>query len=129
MGKLVKINGWDQCPYHFRADGYISVPEIWYSPDGKYAVVELFRGEVYVAVRVQEVNETWLICAYVDRYEDWNVEVDFRGYSVEWWLSCGFAKLHCFGMESGFAGTVKRFYFDRQLYEKKCRGKSGQGSV
>ena len=121
MRERVKIKGWMKCPYKIKDDKYIEVPEIWYSPEQQYAVLELFKKEVYVAVKVDNIDENGLICSYVDRYEDWDCCGDLKSYSVEWWLKYGFAKLHCSAMESGFDGTIKRFYFDKKLYLKKCR--------
>lgn len=123
MGEMVKISGWDKCPYHIEEDKYISVSKIWDSPDKKYAVLELFKREVYVAVKVDEISDAGVSCTYVDRYEDWDWYCDYKSYSVEWWLQYGFAKLHCFAMESGFDGTVKRFYFDKKLYLQKYHEK------
>lgn len=104
----------------YNKDDFILVPRVWVSPDEKYIVIERFRDELYVAARiVTKAGDGW-IAEFEECYAPRCDSIDLRGWSVDW--SCmqyGFCKLRCFEMESGFDGTVHRFYFDRALYRKK----------
>lgn len=99
---------------------------VWFSPDRTCAVIELRNRSTFLAVRVTGRTDHQLEADYVDLYEGPDDCLDFRRYEVDWTnIGYGFAYLHCFATESGFSGTVCRFYFDIELYKQKyfeCNG-------
>ncbi len=113
----VMILNWDSI---YNRDDFISVPNVWISPDEKYLVIERFRDELFVSARVvTKAGDGW-IADFEECYEPPHHSIDLRGYRVDWsHMEYGFCKLQCFEMESGFDGTVHRFYFDRALYRRK----------
>lgn len=98
-------------------------------PEGRVAVIELTPNELFVAGRVLRREEELLVVDYVDDYlypdSDLPMLMEF---SVAWdCLQFGFCKLRLWALElpgergGVFEHTVKRFWFDRALYEK-CKG-------
>jgi hypothetical protein len=86
--------------------------KVVYSPDGKFAVIELFKDEVFVGVRVLE-NDTEtnvLYGEYLSSFEDISWDVSIRNYTIDWdSYEFGLAKLHCheYG-DDGFKNTTIR---------------------
>ena len=95
MKERVSIYGWEKCPYKTDDNGVFSylVNNVWYSPDKTKAVLEVFKGELYVAVNIRDYKEDQcLMCDYVDHYEYWNWACNFRVFEgVDWdYLKYGF---------------------------------------
>ena len=66
---MVTIKGDDnRCPKYIL--GTHDVPNIWMSPDGRYAVIERFVKESYVAVKVEEFIER--------KYKDGEITDDIK---------------------------------------------------
>ena len=96
-------------------------------PTGRYAVAELFANEFFAAVRILLRGERELLCEYVDGYSYQDFIPMLLKFSVQWdCIRYGFCKLTLWAPEAPesrdgiFERTVKRFYFDRELY-RKCR--------
>lgn len=106
----VKILNWNSL--HNR-DGYIDIANMWISPDGMYAIIERFRAELFVSVRIIENSTDGYICDFIKEYFPYYRSIDARFYEVDWdCMKYGFCKLLRFDMESGFFGTERRFYFE-----------------
>ena len=95
-------------------------------PSGRYAVAELYAGELFVAARILSRTENELVCDYVNYYSCFNDVPMLMKFTVNWdCLQWGFAKLERWAPELAaendgfFDATVKRFYFDWELY-KRC---------
>lgn len=127
MKEMVRIQGWDNCPFHKEIDGCFSSSyrKIWYSDDNKRAVIEVWGGELFVAVTIDSEEETGMICTYFDHYTDvgWNCCKVYNG--VSWCLEYGYAKLQSFDIETGISEN-KRLYFDRKLYLDKYLEENGK---
>ena len=96
------------------------------SPDGRYAVAEIFANELFVALEILDEDGEDLVGRYVDHFTDMDIVPMLKRYSVDWSCICyGFAKLVLFApeMSEEFGGyfdqTMRRFWFDRELYERK----------
>ena len=112
MAEKVKITGWTKCPFNADNTGVFgSVNRIWYSPDNRKAVLEVWKSELYVAVNIKERNKEYLLCDYVDHYECL-IGLELRYfYGVEWkFLEYGFCKLKSCSIDTG-EKFVKRFCF------------------
>ena len=99
------------------------VPNVFMEPEHRYAVVEVFHNELYVAVKIISNENDLLICEYVDHYSEFDDEVMLKKFSVDWeCIKYGFCKLILWAPEmaaefgGSFDKTVKRFYFDWELY-------------
>ena len=92
------------------------------SPDGKWAVAELFRGELYAAGRVLCRSGDRLTVEFLQAEASFDDAVpDARSWEVRWeWLRFGFFKIVCRELDSG-ACRVRRVYVDRALYEKQVK--------
>ena len=98
----------------------------------RYAVIEVHKNEVYVAVDVIRTDGNKLTAEYVDDFQCWDDIPMLMSFSVDW--SCigyGFCKLIQWAPEKvnefggSFSHTAKRFYFDAELYSKCCEEKHG----
>ena len=101
----------------------ISVAE---DPEGRYAVAELYANELFVALRITGRDGDTLSGEYVDHFSYCDDVPMLLKFSVSWDCSpYGFCKLILWAPEMAnrfdgcFESTVKRFYFDRALYEAK----------
>lgn len=129
MEQNVKINGWKKRVVKMDSEGasFHTVNKIWCSPDKTKAVLEIFRSELYVAVSVEKEEDGCLFCKYVDHFAYYDWDTNFRVFEgVDWsYLEYGFCKLRSWSFDTGEL-YAKRFYFDRQLYLKKYREKTGK---
>ncbi len=96
-------------------------------PTGKYAVSELCKNELFVAVNILQRDGDDLLCEYVDSYVYQDGVPMLLKFSLQWdCIPYGFCKLILWAPEARenrggcFTRTVKRFYFDRELYERRC---------
>lgn len=119
------------CIFRADSDGDSAVFEahdraVSLSPDKRYAVVR-YRSYLYIAVRVASLDEELLTGEFVDSYY-YSPDDDFvlAMPEIAWnWIHYGFCKLILWAPESVnefggfFDGTLCRFYFDRELYERK----------
>ena len=95
-------------------------------PLGRYAVAELFANELFVALKILRRDGDELLCRYVNHYAYQDDVPMLLRFSVQWdCIRYGFCKLNLWAPEATenrdgyFDRTVKRFYFDWELY-KKC---------
>ncbi|MBQ3264231.1 MAG: hypothetical protein IJH07_00500 [Ruminococcus sp.] len=95
-------------------------------PDSRYAVIEASQNSLFIAVKVVSCDNDLLVGEYVDHYRFDNDIPMMMKYTVLWdCIRYGFCKLNLWAPEMAdeFSGyfdqTVKRFYFDWELY-KKC---------
>lgn len=106
MTKKVIIMNWLS---KYAKDGYIDAYDIHYSPDKSYAVVELLKQELFIAVHIRENNDEVLIGEYMDSYKENSSVVDLRRFSFDWsHTEYGFVILNCWELETGYAGMKKR---------------------
>lgn len=94
-------------------------------PEGRYAVLELFPSELFVAAEILRREDGEMRCRYVNHFF-WQDDVPMLlKFSVDWsCLRYGFCKLDLWapeapGPDGSFSRTVKRFYFNWELY-KAC---------
>ena len=92
-------------------------------PTQRYAVAEIFRNELFVAFRVSTREETSMAGEYVDHFSYSDDTPMLLKFTVEWGcIEYGFCKLNLWAPEmirefgGRFDRTVKRFYFDWELY-------------
>ena len=98
---------------------------VFTDPEERCAVAELAAGELFVALRILSREGEDLRGSYVDHYRYDDAELPaLRKFTVLWdQMDFGFCKLDLWDPEGpvqrdgGFHRTVKRFYFDRELYE------------
>lgn len=99
---------------------------IHFDPTRRYAVVEPRPNWLYVAVRVLSLDDELLVGDYVNACQYSSDEPMLQKISVDW--SCieyGFCTVNLWAPElagefgGGFDKTLKRFYFDWELY-KEC---------
>ena len=97
---------------------------VYIDPSGKYAVAEVFRKELYIAIVIESAADDLLVGKYVDHYSSFNDTPMLMTFSVDW--SCigfGFCKLRLWAPELAnehggfFEHTAARFYFDWELYK------------
>lgn len=114
----VRIFNWDSSCNENRQ--YFDVREVWLSPDKKYAVIEIWKDELFVFGKMIEENEEIISLDYIDSFPGYFLEeIDYRNFWVEWdCMQYGFCKLVCAEMESGRMHRAKRFYFDSDLYKQ-----------
>lgn len=115
----VRINNWNSIYNENRS--HFDVKQAWYSPDKKYAVLEIWTDELFVFGKLIDENEEIISLDYIDSFSGYFLdEVDFRTFWVEWGcMQYGFCKLVCRELESGRMHRAKRFYFDPELYKQK----------
>lgn len=107
-----------------RGDTFSAV-RISYAPDRRYAVAEIIPNELFVAVKIIRFDGDMPVGEYVDYYEFDNCIPMAIRFTVLWgYIKYGFCKLNLYAPEkvNEFGGsldkTVKRFYFDRDLYKR-----------
>ena len=95
-------------------------------PSGRYAVAELYANELFAAFRITARDGEILVGDYVDSFAYDDDVPGLLKFSVSWdCISYGFCKLRLWAPESAgpvgglYETTVKRFYFDRALYEAR----------
>ena len=95
-------------------------------PEGRYAVAELYANELFVALRVTGRDGDRIAGEYIDHFSYSDDVPMLLKFSVSWdCIPYGFCKLSLWAPEmashfdGSFEKTVKRFYFDRALYEAK----------
>ena len=127
----IKINGMTK-PVPGIRGGTAEARKVWTDPEGRYAVAEIFTDELYLALKIEETDGETLTGEYVDRYERANDVPMLMRFTVDWGcIRYGFCKLLLWAPElaeeagGGFEKTVKRFYFDRELYEKSYEELNG----
>lgn len=115
-----------------RTGGAFDAQLVTRSPDGRYAVAQVLGGESFVAFEVESEADGQLAGRFVDAYLDLDVVPMLKSYRVDWsHIDWGFAKLILFAPEQSerfkgcFEGTVRRFWFDRPLYERRYLEKFG----
>ncbi|MBQ7547170.1 MAG: hypothetical protein IJT41_09430 [Clostridia bacterium] len=108
-------------------DGIAEAHSISTDPSSKYAVIEVFRNELYVAVKIEEYNRDILIGEYVDSYSRCNDIPMLLRFKVSWdCIQYGFCKLLLWAPENCvYEKTVARFYFDWNLYKKSYEAING----
>ena len=104
----------------------LNAEKIFMEPQKRYAVIEVYKKELYIAVNVLNIDDEKIVVEYFD-YFRWEIDIPMlMSFSVDW--SCidyGFCKLIQWAPEmynqfgGTFSHTAKRFYFDVELY-KKC---------
>ncbi len=98
-------------------------------PEGKYAVAELFRNELFVALTVTSRDEEMLTGEYAGHFSFDNDIPTLLCFSVDWtYIGYGFCKLVLWAPEEigGIhSGTVRRFWFDRALYRARYEELNG----
>lgn len=108
----VRITGWHSPD---NAAPFVSVPNVWISPDAQYALIERYRSELFVFTKVLENSNEGLICSFLESYYPAYHSVDLRSYDVDWsFLPLGFCKLLRTEFDSGFCGTDRRFYIEKK---------------
>ena len=92
----------------------------------RYAVAELYKKELFIALKVISDKNDILTGEYADHYTSSDAEAMLTKYSVDWGnIKYGFCKLELWAPElankfgGSFSKTVKRFYFDFELYKTK----------
>ena len=101
-------------------------------PGGFYAVVTWRRRELMIALQVEEEDPESLTGTFVDAYSIEFDEVMLYRFSLDWhWINLGFCKVVLWAPEkvNEFGGvfdkTVHRFYFDRDLYQRRVHERHG----
>ena len=127
----IKINGLKKGVVYGNRDT-LDVSSVSMDSEHKYAVAEVFRNELYIAVKIIAYENDILIWEYVDHYSDSDDCVMLMKYYVDWeCIKYGFCKLILWAPEmaakwnGSFEKTVKRFYFDWELYKRSYEEKHG----
>ncbi len=112
-------------------NGSFEAVSVSFSPDGRYAVVEACRDTLFIAVNVISLEDGELTGDYVDHC--WTSAPDepmLYSIRADWFfIGAGFCKMTVFAPEmvnefgGRFEKTIKRFYFDWELY-KRCYEKT-----
>ncbi len=104
----------------------VDLRDISFSPDRRFAVAKLHYGTLFIAVRVDEEESTSLSGEYVDCFSYALDDPMLTKLWIEWdCIAYGFCKLVLWAPEKAnefggsFERTLHRFYFDRNLYERK----------
>ncbi len=100
-------------------------PNISLSPGGDYAVIEIFHNELFIAVNVLFCDQESLSGEYVDHFLYFDDKPMLMRFTTDWNnIKYGFGKLVLWAPEKAnefggsFDKTVKRFYFDWDLYKR-----------
>ena len=94
---------------------------VFFSPDRRYSVIKIHNC-LFIAVRVTDADDLSLNSEYVDCYSyDGYDEPMPQKLRIDWNCICyGFCKLCLWAPElDKYDVTLHRFYFDRELYERK----------
>ena len=108
-------------------DGFVEAVSYSMSPDKKYAVIEVYRDLLYIAVNVVSFEDGVLVGDYVNyTWTSAPDELMLYHFVIDWdFIRNGYCKLILFAPEmvnefgGSFQKTIKRFYFDWELY-KRC---------
>ena len=120
----VQINNIDRRVYREDTDVFDAV-SISADPERRYAVAEVSPHK-FVAVRITASDDEHLTGEYVDHFF-WDDDTpELQSFSIDWGcIHYGFCKLKLWAPERlvEFGGradkTLKRFYFDRELYKAR----------
>ena len=113
----IKILNWNS-PCN-KPGQWMPAKQFWLSPDGKYAIAEIFAGELFVAGKVVRNTLDQCTMTFFSEIQNHSVEVSGHQYETDWHcMIYGFCKLICRDMESP-EPIVHRIYFDKKLYLKK----------
>ena len=100
--------------------------DVLFSPDRRFAVIRLHYGALFLAIRVTDAGNDSLAGEYVDCCSYSSDEPVLTKLWVDWGcIGYGFCKLVLWATEmvnefgGSFEQTLHRFYFDRNLYERK----------
>ena len=100
--------------------------DVLYSPDHRFAVIKLHYGTLFLGIRVTDAGNDSLAGKYVDCCSCSSDEPMLTKLWVDWGcIGYGFCKLVLWAPEKAnefggsFERTLHRFYFDRDLYERK----------
>lgn len=105
-------------------DEPVDVKNISYSPDEKYAIVEVYSRELFLAVDVLIKTDN-LVTARVRKELWYNIEPELVKFDIDWdCINYGFCKLTMWAMERNEFKT-QRIYFDADLYKKMYEEKHG----
>ncbi|MCB6991983.1 hypothetical protein LI177_00475 [bacterium 210820-DFI.6.37] len=106
--------------------------EVFLEEQKRYAVIEVWKNELYVAANVINADGNKLIAEYVDDFKCWDDIPMLMSFSVDWsYIGYGFCKLIQWAPEKAnefggsFSHTAKRFYYDAELYNKCYEEKNG----
>lgn len=115
----VKVNNWACGPFK---NDCIEYGRSWISPDKKFAILEVWKDELYLAVkvvvyRVDEDRENICICDFLEQYRPYYYdECSIRLYSADFsHMEDGYFKLVCEELEY-YREKNRRFVFDREKY-------------
>ena len=80
----IKIEGWRNCPFKYKGEA-LEVFNVWCSPDCKYAFIEVFKNELFLAGKIKAKNENEInAIEYISHYENKEYGSDFYCFSVQW---------------------------------------------
>ena len=118
------ITGWKDRFYQPREE-FRKVYRTWISPDQRFAVAELFPGELFVAGKLLSLGREDMVLEFLGTFSDPSDTPELKKYEVDWsCLPYGFIKFQCSYPET-LTSRSERCYFDRDLYRKmyqKCNG-------
>lgn len=127
----VKINNLKEGVVYGNKDTFEAI-SVSKDPERKYAVVGIQQNEIYFALKIISEDDDILVGEYVGHYESYADDPMLMRYRVDWeFINLGFAKLVLWAPEmvikwnGCIEKTVKRFYFDWELYKKKYEEKNG----
>ena len=108
----------------------IEAYRVYTDPSSKYAVIEVYQNELFVAVIIEEYDHDLLVGKYVDHYSRFNDVPMLLKFKVSWdHIQYGFCKLLLWAPEDPAVGyferTVARFYFDWQRYKESYEAING----
>ena len=98
--------------------------DFWYSPDQKYAVAQ-FNSEVLAVLAIESITADTVTASCLKRMCFSVSDEDFLIFSVRWYMAYGFLKICADSMEYGCLGTLRRFYFDPELYKRAYQEVNG----
>ena len=81
----IRIEGWWNCPFKYNGE-VLEVFNVWCSPDCKYAFIEVFKNELFLAgkIKAKKENEIIITIEYFRHYENKEYGVYFYCFSVQW---------------------------------------------
>ena len=120
----VKIHNIDSCIIR-NNDATFPAIQVSVDPKRQYAVVEI-SPQKFLALHITSWDDRLLTGEYVDHFF-WDDDTpELRSFTVDWnYIQYGFCKLILWAPErrnengGQSAHTVKRFYFDRELYKER----------
>lgn len=105
--------------------------EVYMEDQKRYAVIEVYNNELYIAANVISADDEKIVAEYLDAFQWWDDIPMMMLFSIDW--SCigyGFCKLIQWAPEmanvfgGSFSHTAKRFYFDADIYKKRYEEKN-----